>query len=177
MFINNFNKIIISELKYVLSEMPEEDRNVENLIEKFSEYIGMSGSVKPKKTVKSKDPLPAEIRCNALKKDGDQCNGRKNNKENPEVVLCSLHVRSGAKFGYLQETTESSETEEPSSSVEVPVVVAPKKAAAKRTRKAKTPEVVVEEESAQDVMDDLNDLAKVISKHTDCDDNEEADFE
>lgn len=173
MFINNFNKIIISELKYVLSEIPEEDRTCDMLIEKFSEYIGMTGSVKPKKEVKSKPALPAEIRCNALKKDGDQCNGRKSNKENPEVVLCSLHVRSGAKFGYLQ---ESSETEEPSSSAEVPVVVAPKKAVAKRTRKAKTPEVVVEEEeSAQDVMDDLNNLAEVISKHTEGD-NEEADF-
>lgn len=173
MFINNFNKIIISELKYVLSEIPEEDRTVDNLIEKFAEYIGTSGSVKPKKTVKSKDPLPAEIRCNALKKDGDQCNGRKNNKENPEVVLCSLHVRSGAKFGYLQ---ESSETEEPSSSAEVPVVVAPKKPAAKRTRKVKTPEAAVEEEEpSQDVMDDLREVIEVISKHTEGD-NEEEDF-
>jgi|APGre2960657404_1045060.scaffolds.fasta_scaffold06124_5 hypothetical protein len=110
MFIENFNKIIISELKFVLSEIPEEERTAEVLITKFSEYIGESLDKKKKKVSVKKAALTPDIRCLALKKDGDQCNGRRNNKEDPEIKLCSLHVRGGAKFGYYVENEELVET-------------------------------------------------------------------
>jgi hypothetical protein len=113
MFINNFNKIIISELRYVLSEIPEEERSVENLIDKFSEYIGGENSKKSKKPSKAKEPVESGARCQALKKDGDQCNGKKNNKDNSEINVCALHQRIGAKFGYLVSDPENSEHSEP----------------------------------------------------------------
>ena len=158
MFIENFNKIIISELKFVLNEMPEEDRTPEALISKFSEYIGESFDKKKKKASVKKEALSADIRCCALKKDGVQCNGRKSNKEDPEIKLCSLHIRSGAKFGYYVEG-ESSDAE-----VAEVIEVQPKK---KSVIQPKNKAVAPKKNAAKsDGLNDLDDLDRIISNLT-----------
>lgn len=139
MFIENFNKIIISELKYVLSEMPEEERTPENLIEKFSIYIGGSHD-KKKKTPVKKGPLEESVRCCALKKDGDQCNGKRLLRDGETTDLCSLHTRNGVKFGYYVANSSSSEAVE-TEEAEAVEAVEVKKTYKKRPAVSKTAKV------------------------------------
>lgn len=165
MFVENLNRMIISELKYVLSEMPEAERTPENLIEKFSAHIGGSQEPKKKKVPTKKDPLEESVRCCALKKDGDQCNGKRLVRENVLTDLCSLHTRNGVKFGYYSaETTESSEEvadtpeevetpEEPVEIVEV-VVKTPKKRTPTKLSKIKDS---LKKEKAAEVIYDYKD--------------------
>jgi hypothetical protein len=187
MFINNFNKIIISELKYVLSEIPEDQRTVETLIDKFSEYIGGDASKKVKKPTKAKEPVLANVRCLALKKDLSQCNGKRNKKDNSEAVICALHQRIGAKYGQVEDSSESSESEDSPVSVPLeeftPEPVAVKKPTVKKDVK-KAPKVKTPEKVSENLQDELEDMSKLVfeedqddSEELCQDDNEEDDFE
>jgi 5'(3')-deoxyribonucleotidase len=188
MFIENFNKIIISELKYVLSEMPEAERTPENLIEKFSAYIGGSHE-KKKKVPTKKEPLEESVRCCALKKDGVQCNGKRLLKENVLTDLCSLHTRNGVKFGYYAATDSTEETSEepkevqetseeleesPEEVEDVEVPEEPKKTVKKRTtRMSKIKESLKKEESAKVIYDYKDEPEYKNEEQVDCD----SDFE
>lgn len=198
MFINNFNKIIISELRYVLSEIPEEERTAENLIDKFSEYIGGENSKKSKKPSKAKEPVESGMRCQALKKDGDQCNGKKNNKENSEINVCALHQRIGAKFGYLVSEPENSSTLSDTEEPEITEIVVAsssktstskkgkstrttkKETAPKKGKAAKSKEIVVNDSENEDDSNDIEEIRRMLAKNAlaeRSDDDFEEDFE
>lgn len=174
MFIQNFKNMIISELKYVLSEIPEEEKTIENFIEKFSAHIGGSTEIKKKKSPVKKDFLDENVRCCALKKDGVQCNGKRLLRENVLTDLCSLHTRNGVKFGYYssvatEEVEETAETPEETAETpeETPVVVEEKKPLKKKgptklskikeslkKESAKGPEVIYDYRDEPDYVED-----------------------
>jgi len=118
MFNKAINNIIISELRLVLSSIPENERTVEALIKKFSVHLNVdeettsqpSSSKSNKKKPRQKKIIVAENRCIALKKDQTQCNGKRS--PNNDKDLCPLHMRVGSKFGVIVSSIEEDNLEE-----------------------------------------------------------------
>lgn len=68
--------------------------NLVNGIEKLNEY-----NLVYKKPTKKRAELPDIIRCIALKKNSERCNGRKNSGEK----LCGIHISKGVHYGTVKE--------------------------------------------------------------------------
>jgi hypothetical protein len=99
MFNSDINRIIIIELKTILTNLPEDERSAADLIKAFEDSLEVKITKTKPKVKRPTVILEDSIRCLALKKDGDRCNGRKKIEE----TLCSLHKRNGVKFGSYTE--------------------------------------------------------------------------
>ena len=80
MFINDIARILLIELKTLSSNLPEDQRTASDLIKAFEDSL----TIEIPKKAKTKRPtviLDDDIRCLALKKDGNRCNGRKKIEE------------------------------------------------------------------------------------------------
>lgn len=104
--------------KYAREKDVNDEYKVNEITQMFEEYLKVTSSASKKTETKStskrtvttttkkksvRAPLTAENRCDALKKDGDQCSGKKNPKA-VDANLCSLH---NLKCNYGR-TTDSS---------------------------------------------------------------------
>lgn len=138
-FTKNLNAFILSEMKEFFEEFEKKnsdsDISSETLFEELKKYLDTESEnttivpikekevklkeVKEKKKRVQKELLPEE-RCDALKKDSTRCNGKKS-LNSTDATMCSLHNRSGAKYGrYLaddipdgQEASEEPASEDP----------------------------------------------------------------
>ncbi len=119
---NKAQTLLISFLIDTLRTVYQESGKVEMAVEEIEETLKVlkisevksKGKGKPK----VKKELKPEEQCIALKKDGDRCGGKKNEKgENAE--LCTLHNSKGVKFGFFIEQSQD-EPEEQSEEEEEP---------------------------------------------------------
>jgi hypothetical protein len=104
MFIQDIKTIIAIELKKIASGLSEGENSANDLIKAFEESLQLEKGAKPLKVKRQTVILENDIRCLALKKDGERCNGRRK----AEGTLCPIHQRTGVKFGsYVQQDSDN----------------------------------------------------------------------